>query len=196
MLFVLQGKMESGELAVSPTPPQPITLRIPEWQEIGRPSPEQAPDWITWVAPLDDHGAALYRILVIAESSIGVAVELHSRRGSGHQTIYRNRHGLPPDPVPAVDRVNALLRAADEAVSKVLQENCSGLGMTAPHEKRWSHAAGALLTTQEAAAPVGGRDPEHDLRERAYFLWEREGRPEGRAQEFWERAHRKEVRAA
>ena len=43
-------------------------------------------------------------------------------------------------------------------------------------------------------------DPRHEyeqhLRERAYFLWEREGRPEGHAHEFWERACQEEARAA
>jgi hypothetical protein len=29
---------------------------------------------------------------------------------------------------------------------------------------------------------------EHRIRERAYVLWEEDGRPEGRAVEFWERA--------
>ena len=29
---------------------------------------------------------------------------------------------------------------------------------------------------------------EERVRERAYFLWEREGRPEGRAEEYWRRA--------
>jgi len=31
-------------------------------------------------------------------------------------------------------------------------------------------------------------DQEHRIRERAYHLWEKEGRPEGRDAEFWERA--------
>ena len=31
-------------------------------------------------------------------------------------------------------------------------------------------------------------DAEHPIRERAYFLWEKEGCPEGRDAEFWERA--------
>jgi hypothetical protein len=31
-------------------------------------------------------------------------------------------------------------------------------------------------------------DREQRIRERAYSLWEEEGRPEGRAEEFWERA--------
>ena len=38
-------------------------------------------------------------------------------------------------------------------------------------------------------------DPEMRVRERAYFLWERAGRPEGRADEFWAQAHRDEARA-
>ena len=39
-------------------------------------------------------------------------------------------------------------------------------------------------------------DPGMRVRERAYLLWERAGRPEGRADEFWERAQRHEARAA
>lgn len=31
-------------------------------------------------------------------------------------------------------------------------------------------------------------DTERSIRERAYYLWQKEGRPEGREQEFWERA--------
>jgi Protein of unknown function (DUF2934) len=29
------------------------------------------------------------------------------------------------------------------------------------------------------------RNPEQTIRERAYFIWEREGRPEGRADDHW-----------
>ena len=32
------------------------------------------------------------------------------------------------------------------------------------------------------------RDSEHRIRERAYHLWQADGCPEGRAQEYWERA--------
>ncbi|MCB4825023.1 DUF2934 domain-containing protein [Roseicella aerolata] len=35
---------------------------------------------------------------------------------------------------------------------------------------------------------ASGRDPDRRVRTLAYFLWEREGRPEGRDQEFWYRA--------
>ena len=31
-------------------------------------------------------------------------------------------------------------------------------------------------------------ESEHRIRERAYHLWEADGRPEGRAEEYWERA--------
>lgn len=31
-------------------------------------------------------------------------------------------------------------------------------------------------------------DSEQEVRERAYYLWQKEGCPEGRDQEFWERA--------
>ena len=40
-------------------------------------------------------------------------------------------------------------------------------------------------------------DPEERrVRERAYFLWERAGSPEGRAEEFWEQARREEAARA
>lgn len=40
-------------------------------------------------------------------------------------------------------------------------------------------------------------DPERRIRERAYHLWERAGRPDGRADAFWEQARREEeARAA
>src|SRR3954451_19746423 len=43
----------------------------------------------------------------------------------------------------------------------------------------------------EAELPAAtGRDPEQWIRVQAYLLWEREGRPEGRQQEFWQRAER------
>jgi hypothetical protein len=34
------------------------------------------------------------------------------------------------------------------------------------------------------------KDLETRIRERAYTLWEEDGRPEGRADEYWERARR------
>ena len=34
------------------------------------------------------------------------------------------------------------------------------------------------------------QDLERRIRERAYALWEEDGRPEGRADEYWERARR------
>jgi hypothetical protein len=42
----------------------------------------------------------------------------------------------------------------------------------------------------DAAAELEGR-----IRERAYFLWEADGRPEGRAEEFWARAVEREAAA-
>ncbi len=36
-------------------------------------------------------------------------------------------------------------------------------------------------------------DPERRTRERAYALWERAGRPDGHADEFWEQARRDEA---
>jgi len=34
---------------------------------------------------------------------------------------------------------------------------------------------------------LANRHSEHDLRQRAYELWEREGRPDGRAEQHWHR---------
>ncbi|HUB16732.1 MAG TPA: DUF2934 domain-containing protein [Acetobacteraceae bacterium] len=39
------------------------------------------------------------------------------------------------------------------------------------------------------------RDEEQWVRDRAYFIWEREGRPEGRAFDHWVRARRESFRA-
>ena len=36
--------------------------------------------------------------------------------------------------------------------------------------------------------PEADRDKEQAVREMAYFIWEREGRPDGRAQDHWMRA--------
>jgi Protein of unknown function (DUF2934) len=33
--------------------------------------------------------------------------------------------------------------------------------------------------------PEPDRDKEHAIRERAYYIWEREGRPEGQAEAHW-----------
>jgi hypothetical protein len=37
---------------------------------------------------------------------------------------------------------------------------------------------------------ASNEDFEQRVRERAYALWEAEGQPEGRAEEFWDRARR------
>ena len=44
--------------------------------------------------------------------------------------------------------------------------------------------------------PGRRHDFEERTRERAYMLWQRAGSPEGRAEEFWERAKRDEASAA
>lgn len=41
-----------------------------------------------------------------------------------------------------------------------------------------------------------GRELERRISDRAYLLWLAEGRPEGRADEFWERARVRELEAA
>jgi hypothetical protein len=42
-----------------------------------------------------------------------------------------------------------------------------------------------VAPSEEARMPELGRNDEEAIRLRAYFLWEREGRPEGRAQDHW-----------
>ena len=37
----------------------------------------------------------------------------------------------------------------------------------------------------ERQLPAPDRDSEHAVRERAYYIWEREGRPEGQAEAHW-----------
>jgi hypothetical protein len=44
-----------------------------------------------------------------------------------------------------------------------------------------------------AADEESPEDREHRTRERAYFLWEHEGRPEGRADEHWRIAQAQEA---
>ncbi len=181
---------------MSSPPLLPATPPSLVWWEIGRPSPGETPDWITWVAPLGGRGAALYRTLVVADGSLALTVEFHPRCGSGRQIIYRGRCGLPQVPEPAAERISALLRAADGAVSKAMQAGSSDDDMAAEHGRGSSYLPATPQGTQQGSPPAREHDPEHFLRERAYFLWEREGCPEGRALEFWERAYREEARAA
>ncbi len=42
--------------------------------------------------------------------------------------------------------------------------------------------------------PEVNHNNEHIVRDRAYFIWEREGRPEGRAHDHWYRAVREAFR--
>jgi hypothetical protein len=173
---------------MSSPPPQPAKPPVPVWWEIGRPSPGEAPDWITWVAPLGDHGEAFYRSLVVADGSIVVTVELHLRRGSRHQTIHRGRCGLSQDAGLTPEGVRSLLTAADEAVERALKADRKDEGAALERERP--------TRGEEQGVSAAWQELEHHLRERAYFLWEREGRPEGRAHEYWERARRGEARAA
>ena len=118
----------------STAPPRPPLLPpVPTWQEVGRPSPGEAQDWATWVAPLrgDGGGDAMYRSLVLADGAIAVAVELHSRGASGPRTVHRGRCGLPRDPHQTAERVRLLLAAADRAASKALLEAHRGEGAAA-----------------------------------------------------------------
>ena len=45
-----------------------------------------------------------------------------------------------------------------------------------------------------AASPWGDPQFENAVRETAYFLWEQDGRPQGREQEYWYRALERQLR--
>jgi DUF2934 family protein len=49
---------------------------------------------------------------------------------------------------------------------------------------------------REDGMPGAQDDPERRIRDRAYALWERAGRPDGRAGEFWGQARAEEARGA
>lgn len=70
-------------------------------------------------------------------------------------------------------------RSADEAARG--KESAAGRGS----------AGGAKATAAKGGESSGGR--EDRVRDRAYEIWEQEGRPPGREREHWERADR-EVR--
>jgi hypothetical protein len=159
----------------STAPPQPPMSPAPGWREIGRPSPGEAQDWATWVAPLDRGGGdALYRSLVLADGAIAVTVELHAaaarRGGSGPRTVHRGRCGLPPDPQQAAERVRLLLAAADRAAAKAMQAQRGEDGATAGHRGSSSHRVpdAPRDTRRDGSLSAARRLPEEDTRERAH----------------------------
>jgi hypothetical protein len=103
---------------------------------------------------------------------------------------------MPHDPLEAAEQVGTLLKVADEALAEAADASRSGTGM--------AEEPAILPQRVSSPSPEEGWDAmsdprhefEHHLRERAYFLWEREGRPEGHAYEFWERACREQTMAA
>jgi hypothetical protein len=154
--------------------PAPSSASIFSWQEIGRHWPTGAADWAAWMAPLGDDGDRLYRSLAFDGGAISVAVDLQAGSQSGLRPVHRGQCYLPRQSDEITKRIGLLFAAADEAaaraVSAARQENRG-------QETVWNAWARA----------------EHRIRERAYFLWEQSGRPQGRADEFWERARRAEV---
>jgi hypothetical protein len=144
------------------------------------------------VAPLDDDGGDLYRLLIVADGAITIAVDLHPRHRSRPHALHRGRCDVPHDPVEAAERVCALLRVADGAVTRTVDAGRSGTGMAEGHARSSCRVAVASQTGRRNGASEACHELEHHLRERAYFLWEQEGRPDGQAHEFWERACREE----
>jgi hypothetical protein len=103
---------------------------------------------------------------------------------------------MPHDLVEAAEQVGALLKAADKAVAGTANAGGSGTGMAEEQERLSQRVSNPSPEEGRSGMSNPRHEYEHHLRERAYFLWEREGRPEGHAHEFWERACREEARAA
>lgn len=181
---------------MSSFPPQTPVPPVPAWQEIGRSSPEEAANWTTWVAPLGDAGDAIYRSLVVSDGAITIAVEFCPRRKPSARTLHRARCEIPNDPGEVAEQVGALLKAADEAVAGTADTGRSGTVLAEEQDGLSQHVSSPSPEEGRNALSDPRHEFEHHLRERAYFLWEREGRPDGQAYEFWERACREEARAA
>jgi hypothetical protein len=152
--------------------------------------------WTTWVALLGDAGHALYRSCVISDGAITISVELCRRQKPSAWTIHRARYDAPHDPLEVAEQVGALLKAADVAVAGTAKAIHSEIGMEDKQGSLSQHASSPALKDGWNATTDPRQEVEHHLRERAYFLWEREGRPEGHAHEFWERACQEAARAA
>jgi hypothetical protein len=132
------------------------------------------------MAQLDDEGDTLYRLLALADGDIAVSVGRCARYESEMRTIHRSRCRLPQDDQAIAERVHALLATADVATAKVVQATIA----SEPAALGQGEAPFSRETEQDGEP----QPSERQLRERAYFLWKQEGCPDGRAQEFWERA--------
>jgi hypothetical protein len=164
----------------------PFSASRLHWREFGRAWGDgDPPAWTTWVAPLGGGRHALYRSLVVEGGTVAVTVELDPRHPSGVRVLHRDRCPMPEDPRELGVRVRALLAQADAAAACAAAAALAGGAAARRRSPRPAAAAG-----MEAV-----EDPDRRVRERAYLLWEREGRPEGRAEEFWARACREEARA-
>ena len=152
----------------STAPPQPPLPPAPAWQEIGRPSPGQAQDWATWVAPLGRGGGdALYRSLVLADGAVAVTVELHAGRGvSAPRTVHRARCALPPDPDRTAERVRLLLAAADRAAARAVEAHHGSAGAAAGRAKPSSHRVPDPAPSRDGRRGGGVSAARHEREER------------------------------
>jgi hypothetical protein len=147
------------------------------------------------VAPLGDDGGALYRSLIVVDSAATITVDLHPNHQSRPHPIHRSRCDVPNDPMEAAVYARTLLRVADEAVARALEARGEADMPEGRQRSPW-YPAGTSRHEDRHSLPAVEDEHERHLRERAYFLWEREGRPEGHAHEFWERACREEAMTA
>jgi precorrin-2 methylase len=126
----------------------------------------------------------LYRTLVVADGVVSVIVEAQ-RAGAASQIVHRAQCAASPDVGETAERVWRLLAASDATASRALEQS---------QRTRRDEAVGPHFASRRSAAgaQIESRLAEGRIRERAYFLWERAGRPFGRAEEFWERARQEE----
>jgi hypothetical protein len=150
--------------------------------------------WTTWMAPLGEGADALYRSLIVADGAATITIDLYLDHRSRPHAIHRGRCDVPDDRVLAAACARTFLKAADEAVARGLEER-GKVDLTEGHRRSPGYAAGTSRHEDRYGLSATNERERH-LRERAYFLWEREGRPEGHAREYWERACREEAMAA
>jgi hypothetical protein len=121
----------------------------------------------------------------VANGVVSVVIEAHSAKGAAPQIVHRAQCAASPDAGETAERVWRLLAASDATASRTME---------ARQRPRHDEAVGPHFASRHSAAraQIEPRLAEGRIRERAYFLWEREGRPFGRAEEFWERARQEE----
>jgi DUF2934 family protein len=97
---------------------------------------------------------------------------------AGHTGPIPETRTLPPDPQELGRRMTA-----DERVDEASLESMDASDPPA-------YSATLSGAAQAAERDRNGESREQKIRQRAYELWEEDGRPSGRADEYWHRAER------